>query len=303
MYDLIIIGAGPAGLTAALYASRAGLKTLVLEKGIIGGQIATTPVIENWPGTEQISGVELMEAFAKHAKKFGTEIKENHEVLGFEEDKNEKIVITRKGNFKAKAIIISTGAREKKLGVKGEDEFKGRGVSYCAVCDAPFYRDKIVAVIGGGNSALEEANYLSNFAKKVFIIHRRSSFRAEKAVEEKVRKNNKIELILDTIVEEILGENKVTGIKIKNLKTNEVKILEVDGVFIYIGMQPNSEFVKGKVELDSAGYIKINEKGETSVKGVFAAGDVTSSLVKQVITSAAEGARAAIFAEKYINGE
>lgn len=303
MYDLIIIGAGPAGLTAALYASRAGLKTLVLEKGIIGGQIATTPVIENWPGTEQISGIELMEAFAKHAKKFGTEIKENHEVLGFEEDKNEKIVITRKGNFKAKAIIISTGAREKKLGVKGEDEFKGRGVSYCAVCDAPFYRDKIVAVIGGGNSALEEANYLSNFAKKVFIIHRRSSFRAEKAVEEKVRKNNKIELILDTIVEEILGENKVTGIKIKNLKTNEVKILEVDGVFIYIGMQPNSEFVKGKVELDSAGYIKINEKGETSVKGVFAAGDVTSSLVKQVITSAAEGARAAIFAEKYINGE
>lgn len=303
-YDLIIVGGGPAGLTAGIYASRAGLKTLILEKGAAGGQISSTAVIENWPGTESITGPELTGLMAGHAKKFGTEIREFTEAVSLEpEAKNRIMVRTKNGEFGAKAIIIATGAREKRLGVKGEAELKGRGVSYCAVCDAPFFRDKDVVVIGGGNSALEEANYLTKFAKTVTVVHRRGEFRAEKAVQDKTRANPRIKLVLDSAIDEIAGTGKVEGVKIKDAKSGTVSELKCEGVFIYVGMLPNSEFVSGKLALDKYGYIVVDGEKRTSMEGVFAAGDVTNSKVKQVVTAAGEGATAAVMAEKYISGE
>lgn len=301
-YDLVIIGAGPAGLAAGLYASRAGLKTAIIEKGAAGGQIATTAAIENYPGSESISGAELTEKMANHAKKFGTQIIEFTEVLSLDLEGKTKKVRTTNREFEAKAIIIAAGAREKKLGIKGETELKGKGVSYCATCDAPFFRDKELAVIGGGNSALEEANYLTKFAKSVTIIHRRNEFRAEKAVQDKAKNNPKIKFALESVVEEIFGTDKVEGVKIRNVKTGKTLELKCDGVFIYAGMVPNSELAKGKLELNELGCIKVNEKKETSVKGVFAAGDVTDSPVKQVTTATGDGAIAAVFAEKYVSG-
>lgn len=301
-YDLVIIGAGPAGLTAGLYASRAGLKTAVMEKGAAGGQIAATAAIENYPGFESLAGPELTEKMANHAKKFGTQIIEFTEVLSLDLEGKTKKVKTTNGEFEAKAIIIATGAREKKLGIKGETELKGKGVSYCATCDAPFFREKDLAIVGGGNSALEEANYLAKFAKSVTIIHRRDEFRAEKVVQDKTKSNPKIKSVLESVVEEILGTNKVEGVKIRNVKTSRTSELKCDGVFIYAGMVPNSELVKGKLELNEWGYIKVNEKKETSVKGVFAAGDVTDSPVKQVTTATGDGTIAAVFAEKYVSG-
>ncbi len=302
-YDLIIIGAGPAGLTAALYASRAGLKTLVVEKGAAGGQIATTAVMENWPGTESISGPALTEAMAKHAKKFGAELLEFTEVTGIEIEGPVKKVHTVNGTFEAKALIIATGNREKKLGVPGEAEFKGKGVSYCATCDAPFFREKDVVVIGGGNSALEEAHYLAKFAKSVTVIHRRSHFRADKAVEEKIRAEPKIKIVLDSTVEAIVGAKKAEGVRMLNTKTGKASELKCDGVFIYVGMIPNSELVAGKVALDKYGCVITDADRNASAPGVFAAGDVTHGKVKQAVTAAGDGAIAAVMAEKYMEGE
>ncbi len=302
-YDLIIIGGGPAGLTAALYASRSGLKALVIEKGATGGQIATTPHIENWPGTESIAGPELTDKMAAHAKKFGAEIIEYAEVTGLELEGKMKKVQTAGGSFEAKALILATGSREKKLGIKGETELKGKGVSYCATCDAPFFREKGLVVIGGGNSALEEANYLTKFAKSVTLIHRRSHFRADKVVEDKIRANPKIKIILDAVAEEILGSKNVVGVKIRNTQTGEVSELKCDGIFIYVGMIPNTEFLAGKVALDKYGCIIVDNSKKTNVEGVFAAGDATHSKVKQVVTAAGDGAIAAVEAEKYISGE
>lgn len=303
-YDLIIIGAGPAGLSAALYAARAGVKTLILDKGTAGGQISSTAVIENYPGYESLSGPRLIELMVNHAKKFGVELKELVEVVSINiQSKNRIKIETKSAEFEAKAIIIATGRREKKLGVKGEEELKGRGVSYCAVCDAPFFRSKDVVVVGGGNSALEEANYLTKFANSVTIIHRRDKFRAEKAVQQKVEGNQKIKFMLDSVVEEIVGTNAVEKLKIKNLKTGEVSEIKADGIFIYVGMIPNTEVFKGKIALDEYGQIIVDDEKRTNVEGVFAAGDVTNSKVKQVVTAVADGAIAAVFAEKYLSGE
>lgn len=302
-YDLIIIGAGPAGLTAALYASRSGLKTAIIEKGAIGGQISTTAIIENYPGYESISGPDLTAKMAEHAKKFGAEIMEFTEVLNLDFEGETKKVKTGSGDLEAKAIIIATGSREKKLGAKGETELKGKGVSYCATCDAPFFRNKDVIVIGGGNSALEEANYLTKFANSVTVVHRRGEFRAEKAVQEKVKNNPKIKFIMESTVEEIVGQKKVESVKIKNVKTNSISEIKCDGIFIYVGMIPNSELVAGKLALDKYGQITVDNEMKTNAKGVFAAGDVTNSKVKQVTTATGDGTIAAVFAEKYISGE
>ncbi len=301
-YDLIIIGAGPAGLTAGLYASRSGLKTLILEKGAAGGQIAVTALIENYAGYESINGSELTEKMANHARKFGAEIMEFTEVLDIGLAGKTKKAKTPGGEFEANAIILATGNREKKLGVKGESELKGKGVSYCATCDGPFFRDKEAVVVGGGNSAIGEAIHLTKFAKSVTVVHRRAEFRAEKALVDKARENPKIRFLLDSTVEEITGGGKVNSVKIKNVKAGGISELKTDGVFIYAGMLPNSELVKGKVALDQWGYIIVDAERKTNVEGVFAAGDVTNSKVKQVTTAAGDGTIAAIFAEKYIAG-
>ncbi len=301
-YDLIIIGAGPAGLTAALYASRSGLRTLAVDKGAAGGQIATTAEIENWPGTESTTGPGFTERLAAHARKFGAEITEFTEVVSLELEGKTKKVKTANGGHEAKAVIIATGAREKKLGIKGEVEFKGKGVSYCAMCDGSFFRSKSVAVIGGGNSALSEAIYLSKFASSVTVVHRRSEFRAEKALVEQAKGNPRIKFLLDSVPEEISGAGKVEKMKVKNAKTGAITDLKADGVFIYVGMLPNSELVKAKLKLDDYGQIVVDREMKTSIKGVFAAGDVTNSRVKQVTTAAADGTIAAVSAEKYLSG-
>ncbi|MFA5076939.1 MAG: thioredoxin-disulfide reductase [Candidatus Micrarchaeia archaeon] len=302
VYDLIIIGGGPAGLTAALYASRSGLKTLVLEKGALGGQVASTAVIENYPGFESLSGPQLTELMASHAKKFGAEIMEFTDVLGIELEGPVKKIQTSNGTFEARTVIIASGSKEKKLGIPGEEELKGKGVSYCATCDAPFFKNKDILVIGGGNSALEEANYLAKFANSVTIMHRRSEFRAEKAVQDKVKSNPKIKFLLDSVAEAITGTKSVESMKVRNVKTNSLSEIKTQGVFVYVGWIPNTEFLKGALNLDKYGFIVVDEEQRTNVPGVFAAGDVTNSRVKQVTTATGDGTVSAVSATKFLAG-
>ena len=302
-YDIIILGGGPSGLTAAIYAAREKLKVAVIEQGAVGGQMATTNEIENYPGMDSIDGAELASLMANQAKKFGAKIIEYAEVKEARLEGDAKIIKTAKGDFSAKAVIISTGAREKKLGVPGETELKGRGVSYCATCDGPFFRDRDVAVIGGGNSAISEALHLVKFAKSVTIIHRRQTLRADMERQERARQNPKIKFMLDCTVEEIAGEGKVQHVKIANLKTNEKQDVAVDGVFIYIGTLPNTELFRGQVELDKRGHVMIDTNCKTNLKGVFASGDATNFGVKQVATAVGLGTVAALSASAFISGE
>lgn len=301
IYDVIILGAGPAGLTAAIYASRELMKTAVIDKGVAGGQIAWAGTIENYPGFESISGQQLTSSMASQAKKFGAQIVELNEVKSIELDGKIKKVKTAKTEFLAKSIIIATGAREKKLGVKGENELKGKGVSYCATCDAPFFKDKGVLVIGGGNSAITEAIHLAKFAKSVTIIHRREQLKAEKSRQEAAKSNPKIKFLLNKTVEEIFGTNKVEGVKLKDAKTGKTSELKCDGIFIYVGTLPNTELFAGKLALDKNNQIIIDEDCKTSIAGVFAAGDVTNSKIKQVATAVGSGAIAAISASSYLS--
>ncbi|WP_286974736.1 thioredoxin-disulfide reductase [Acetomicrobium sp. UBA5826] len=298
--ELVIVGGGPAGLTAAIYGRRAGLDVLVLEKGMAGGQITITAEIENWPGIPMISGEELARAFREHAEKFSPEFREA-EVKKVSMEAGKKVVATDKGDIEAEAVIIATGASFRKLGCPGEAEFTGRGVSYCAVCDGAFFEDQVIAVVGGGNTAVEEADYLTRFASKVYIIHRRDSFRADRAVVEKAMANPKIEPVWDSVVERIKGTDMVEGIVLKNVKTGETSELPVAGVFVFVGMNPNSDFVKGLVETKGGGWIVTNEMLETSVEGVFAAGDVRDKFLRQVVTAAGDGAIAAMAAYSYIS--
>lgn len=299
-FDIIIIGAGPAGLSAGVYAGRAMLKALIIDKSsLAGGQISTTYLVEDYPGIVSISGEELGKAMMDQARKVGAKIHMGEEVK--EVDLKNKIVKTNKGEYKAKAIILATGAKERKLNVPGEKELKGRGVSYCAVCDAPFFKDKEVVVVGGGNSAVEESSYIAKFAKKVTIVHRRDKFRADKILQDRVFSNKKIEVLWNTEVKEIKGKDSVESVILYNNKSGETKEMEVDGVFIYIGMIPNTELFD--LEKDEKGYIITNEKMETNIEGVYAAGDVRKSYVKQAVTAAAEGAIAALMAEKYIENK
>ena len=298
MYDLIIIGAGPAGLTAALYAGRFGLNTLVLEKMVVGGRILMSESIENFPGfVDGISTQELTGNMRKQVEALGIKI-ECEEVL--ELDCKSKKVKIGADTYGSKAIIIATGARPRKLGVPEEEKLTGRGVSYCATCDAPLYREKSVVVVGGGDAVAEEALYLARFAKNVTIVHRRQELRASEILQRRLKVNNKISFLLSSIVTQICGSMRVESAKIKNTVSSEEKIFPCDGVFIFIGYEPETEFLKSKLKLDAKGFIITNELLHTSEEGLFACGDCRSKSLYQVITACGDGAVAADSAYKYI---
>lgn len=299
-FDVIILGSGPAGFSAAIYAARGNVKTAILDISMFGGQPSNYLEIENYPGFSLIGGFELMEKFEEHADKFGVEKFPMIEIESVKLTSDIKEIETTDTIFKAKTVIIATGAQAKKLEIKGEDEFKGRGVSYCAICDGAFYKDKTVAVVGGGNAAVEEAMYLTKFAQKVYVIHRRDELRADRIVCERAMKNEKLEFILSTIPLEIHGENTVKSVLIKDLKTEEIKELAVDGVFPYIGFSPNVDNFNGQLQQNAQGFIETDINMQTSVKGVYAAGDVRNTPLRQVITASADGAIAACNAVKYI---
>ncbi len=302
MYDVIIIGGGPAGLTAGLYTSRARLKSLLIEKAFPGGQVMTTEWVENYPGFEDgVSGAELSQKMEKQAVKFGLEIIQGS-AINISIDGNIKKVNLEDGKqFEAKSVIIATGSNPRPLKIEGEDEFRGRGVSYCATCDGAFFRDAKLAVIGGGDSAVEEGLFLTKFAETVYIIHRRDELRAAKVVQERAFENPKIKLVWDSVPEKIVGDGSgVNALHIKNLKTGEQSVLDVQGVFIYIGYNPNTGFLGKVIDLDQSSYVLANDDMFTSAPGIFVAGDVRKKLLKQIATAVGDGATAAISAEKYI---
>ncbi|PRR69292.1 thioredoxin-disulfide reductase [Neomoorella humiferrea] len=299
-HDLLIIGGGPAGLTAALYGARGGLDTVVLEMGAPGGQAGLTDRIENYPGfPEGITGLELAMKFAEQAQRFGARL-ETATVQGVDFTGSVKKVLSSSGTFEARAVIIASGAHPRPLGVPGEEEFRGRGVSYCATCDGAFFRDKKVAVIGGGDSAVEEALFLTRFASQVTIIHRRDTLRAAKILQERARDNPKISFAWNTVVTRIKGGEKVEGLELKDVGSGAVREEAFDGVFIFIGLEPNTSFLQGVVTLDAQGYIVTREDLATSVPGVFAAGDVRVKEFRQVSTAVGDGAVAAMAAERYL---
>ena len=297
-FDTIILGGGPAGLSAAIYASRGAVSTAIVDLNMLGGQPSNYLELENYPGFQVIGGYDLMEKFEEHADKFGVKKFPMQEIQSV--DLKTKTIVTNEYEFKAKTIIIATGAQPMKLGVPGEKEFVGRGVSYCAVCDGAFYKNKVVAVVGGGNAAVEEAMYLTKFADKVYVIHRRNELRADKIVQERAFKNDKIEFIWDSVVKEIKGDNLVNTAVLENVKTKETSNLSVNGVFPYIGMTPNVENISGQLQQDARGFIVTDETMATSVEGVFAVGDVRTTPLRQVVTAAADGAIGAVYAVKYL---
>lgn len=299
-YDLVIIGGGPAGLTAALYAARSRLNLLLVEKLAPGGQIALTDLVENYPGfPDGISGMELVNRIKAQVDKLKVPIRQG-EVRGLEEDRALKCVYVDSDWLEAKAVIVASGASPKRLGLPKENNFIGRGISFCATCDAPFYKGQKVAVVGGGDTAVQEALYLTKFAKKVYLIHRRNKLRAAKILQERLFQNEKVEIFWSSVVEELLGEDLLEGIRIKNLGTGDTQELEVMGLFLFIGWRPNSGFLKGTVDLDAEGFVITGENLETSVPGIFAAGDVRRKLLRQVSTAVGDGATAAYAAERYL---
>lgn len=306
IYDLIIIGGGPAGLTAAIYGARGGRKTLLFERESFGGQVAKTNFIENYPGfSSGIKGIELAEKMLDQAKRFGVEILVD-EVIGICSvgacPQPYKIIKTREYEYQAKSIIIATGSKPKELSIPKERELVGRGISYCAVCDGPLFRNKVLGVVGGGDSAIGEALFLKNLAQKVYIIHRRDDFRAVKALKDRVLTTSGIEIIWNSIVHEIKSEGQMlTGVVVRNLKTSETKEIRLDGLFVYIGFIPNTGFVKDLLKLDEEGYIITNEDLATEIPGIFAAGDVRKKNLYQISTAVGDGALAAFNAEKYLS--
>ena len=298
--ELVIIGAGPAGMTAAIYGRRSGLDVLLLEKGATGGQINITDEIENWPGVQHATGPELGNMFREHALKFNTEIR-IADVKKVELRDGKKIVVTDKGDIEAEAIVVATGAHFRRLGCEGEAEHIGQGVSFCAVCDGAFYEGEEVAVVGGGNTAGEAGVDLTKFASKVHIIHRRDEFRADRAAIEHALSNPKIVPVWNSVVEKIEGDGIVENLVLKNVKTGELSDLKVAGVFMFVGQTPDDDCVRGLVKAEKGGWILVNEHMETSVEGIFAAGDVCSKHLRQVITAASDGAIAAMGASAYIN--
>ena len=301
MRDLIIIGAGPAGLTAGIYGKRAGLDTLILDESCIGGgQVMTTYDVDNYPGLPGISGMDLSEKLKSHADEAGVEFKMGT-LTGIETGDTIKLH-TDSGELEAKAIIIATGATHNKLGIPGEEELQGMGVSYCATCDGAFFRGRTTVVIGGGDVALEDALFLARGCRKVYLVHRRDAFRGAKKLEDKVRATENIELVLNTVPVSVQGEDGVSGLTVRNVKTGEETVLTVDGVFVAVGTHPITDYLKGKLELDARGYIVADETGKTSVPGVYAAGDVRTKALRQIVTAAADGANAVESVLEYING-
>lgn len=300
IYDTIILGGGPAGLSAGLYAARSKMDTLLIERGKYGGQTATTEEIDNYPGSiENCTGPNLIERMRSQAEEYGTKFAKD-EVLEVELDKEIKVVKCKKETYEARTIIIATGAYPRLAGFKNELELRGKGVSYCATCDADFFTDLDVAVIGGGDSALTEALYLTKFAENVTIIHRRDEFRGAKSIQEKIFNNPKIKVIYDTVVEEAMGDEIMEGLVLKNVKTGETSNLKVDGCFVFVGYLPISDLFKGKIRMNDRGDIITDEDMRCDVEGVYAAGDIRQKSLRQVITAAADGAIAATTAERYI---
>lgn len=300
--DLVIIGGGPAGLAAGIYSARAALNTLLLERGVPGGMVVNTQNIENYPGFPGIGGPELMMQMEKQARGFGLEIMPSN-VEMIEPSATDITVVTDKGPIKTGALILATGAQPQLLNVKGEAEYTGRGVSYCATCDGAFFRGKKVAVVGGGDAAVEEAIYLTKFAEKVYVIHRRGELRATKVVQQRAFMNPKIEFVWHSVVDEINGTDTVEAALLRDVRNNFRSRLSADGVFIYIGYQPNSNLVKDIVKMDDKGYIITDENMLTSQPGIYAAGDVRQKLLRQVVTAVADGAIAAVAAEKYLEAQ
>ncbi|MBU5593982.1 thioredoxin-disulfide reductase [Amphibacillus sp. MSJ-3] len=300
IYDVIIIGAGPAGMTAAVYASRANLTTLMIERGIPGGQMANTEAVENYPGYESVLGPDLSNKMFEHAKKFGADYAYG-DITEIINDQPYKTVIAGDKKYQAKTIIISTGAKHKTIGVPGEEELAGRGVSYCAVCDGAFFKDRELIVVGGGDSAVEEGVYLTRFASKVTIIHRRDELRAQKILQNRAFKNEKVDFIWNTIPKSINErDGKVGSVSLENVKTGEIFEKEAAGVFIYIGLEPLSEPFKALGITNEEGYIPTNENMETSIPGIFAAGDIREKTLRQIVTATGDGSIAAESAQAYI---
>lgn len=301
IYDLAILGGGPAGITAAIYASRARLNTIWIDKNFApGGQITATYEVDNYPGMPGISGMDLGEAFGEHARKLGLEPK-REKILSLENISGDiKTIHTKKNEYQARTIILAFGAEHRKLDIPGEDDLGGLGVSYCATCDGAFYKDRTAVVVGGGNAAAEDAVFLSGLCKKVYLVHRRDELRADKAIQEKVFDCENIEMVWESIPLEILGQDEVTGIKIQNVKTGEERELDTDGVFIAVGIVPNTTLVKDQLELDENGYICAGEEGITSAAGVFAAGDIRTKALRQVVTAVSDGANTVASVQKYL---
>ena len=302
-YDVVIVGAGPAGLCAALYTARAKLTTLVIDKLIPGGQILNTHLVEDYPGFESILGPDLAAKMQAHAEKFGAQIVMD-EVTGIRSegpDGRIKVVQTAEREYRAKAVIVTAGGSPVKGGWPGEERLNARGVSYCAVCDGPFFQGKVLAVVGGGDAAVEEGMYLTKYASKVILIHRRDQLRAQKILQERLFANPKVEVLWETVVEEITGDPSVSGIRVKNVKTGETRSIDVGGVFVFIGFKPNSNILEGtKVERDLMGHIHTNQFMETAEPGIYAAGDIRVQLARQVTTAVGDATTAALAAEKYI---
>ena len=300
IYDMVIIGGGPAGYTAALYAARAGLDAVVLEKLSAGGQMALSHKIDNYPGFEEgIDGFTLAEKMQQGAERFGAK-SEYAEVYSMELASQPKVIETSEGTFFGRTVVLATGAGPRELGIPKEQELVGRGVAYCAACDGMFYRGKTVAVIGGGNSAVADALLLSRVVKKVYLVHRRDALRADKIYHAQLEKAENLEFVWDSAVAELLAEDKVTGIRVRNVKSGEIREIDCDGVFVSVGRKPATELVQGQLALDAGGYVVAGESTETSIPGVYAAGDVRTKALRQVVTAVADGAVAVHQAEGYL---
>lgn len=302
-YEVIIIGGGPAGTTAGLYATRSRLHTLLIEGALFGGQMTTTDLIENYPGFPQgISGDELSRLMEEQAKRFGLETV-SEEVVEVSLDGDMRVVKTYESTYRCEALIICTGTEYRKLGVPGEKDFTGKGVSFCSTCDGAFFQGRKIVVVGGGDSALTEALFLTKFVNELTIIHRRDALRATKIYQERAMAHPKVKFLWNSVVQEIKGDRVVRSVVVKNVKTGEVKEFETDGAFVFVGISPKTQFLKDLIEMDEAGYIVTNTNCETSVKGIFAAGDCRKQLLRQITTAVGDGATAAFAAEKYLEAK
>ena len=301
-YDVIIIGGGPAGLTAGLYTSRAKLDTLVIEREVIGGQVANIEAIENYPGfPDGVNGFELSQQMQKQAEKYGAVILYNQATALELKADGKKLIKTSDGDFEARAVILAGSAKRRKLGIPGEEEYTGRGVSFCATCDAPLFKDKPVAVAGGGNSAITEALHLARFASKVTVIHRRDQLRASPILQDRAFTEPKMKFLWDTLIQKVQGGDFVESLSLKNARTGQESVFKVEGLFVSIGFDPDTAFLKGIVTLDAEGHVITNTEMETNVPGIYAAGDIRVKLSRQIITAAGDGATAAMAAERFLS--
>jgi thioredoxin reductase (NADPH) len=302
-FEIIIVGAGPAGLTAGLYVARSKLNVMCFEKLAPGGEILNTEHVEDYPGFEMIGGPELAQKFTDHAVKFGLKI-EMEEVTEIRKDGDDFLVKTDMGEHRCGAVIYTAGGFPRKLGIPGEETYAGKGVSYCALCDGAFFQDEVITVVGGGNSAVEEAQFLTKYGSKVYLVHRREGFRAQQVAVDKIKDNPKVEFILDHVAEEVIGDDKeMKALRVRNVKTGETRDIDANGLFVFVGFIPNTDIIKDEVEKDEGGFIYTDQKMETCVPGLFVAGDVRSQLIRQITNASGDATTAAVAAEKYLEAQ